>query len=359
MIKTPTISSSQLFIMLIISRMFSMFTYKPQKLNLGFTATLIAIIVSVIINIFIFTPTLFLLKKYKNRNVLDCAALQHKERARLYSLLMLVVCLFLSIECVTQFEIFMASTIYTSAPPIFFVLPLVLVCAFLCRLGIESMARMASYVFGGLIFCLVIIAVAALPKTDTVWIEPLGYDGTKKFFEFVADNVFHTTEIIPFMFLASYAKGNLKRGTIWFALCTGAMFLIITFFVTTALGNYREAVLFPFYTVSAMAESTLSERFNAAYITLWVFMGAVKLCVYLFVSAKCIRELKQFKNDTVPLVVSGGIIIVASLFTTQQISHINIMYSVIITGFPIIILAIVYPLALLIGKKTKERQEKG
>ena len=186
----------------------------------------------------------------------------------------------------------------------------------------------------------------------------MGYDSAKDFFEFVADNVFHTTEIIPFMFLISYAKGNLKKGTIWFAVCTGVMFIIITFFIITALGNYREAVLFPFYTVSAMAESTLSERFNAAYITLWVFMGAVKLCVYLFVSAKCIRELKQFKNDTIPLVISGTIIAVISLFTTQQIFYVNIMYSVIITGLPIIILAIIYPLILIVGQKMRERRRK-
>ena len=356
MIKTPTISSSQLFIMLITSRMFSMFTYKPQKLNLSFTAAALAIILSVIINILVFAPTLCLLNKYKGRNVADCVALQHKERAGLYSVLMLAVCLFFSIECVTQFEIFMASTIYTSVSPVFFILPLVLVCAFLCRLGIESMARMASYVFGGLIFCFVIIAVAALPKTDTVWIEPLGYDSTKEFFGFVADNVFHTTEIIPFMFLASYAKGDLKKGTISFAVATGAMFIIISFFIITALGNYRQAVLFPFYTVSAMAESTLSERFNAAYITLWVFMGAVRLCVYMFVSAKCIRELKHFKNDTIPLIISAGIVMVTSLFTTRQIFYVNIMYSVIVTGLPIILLAVIYPLALLIGKKAGERR---
>ncbi len=358
MIRIPTISSSQLFIMLVTSRMFSMFTYRPQKLNLGFTAATLAIIVSVIINILIFVPTLWLLKKYQGRNVADCAALQHKGGARIYSVLMLAVCLFLSIECVTQFEIFMASTIYITASPIFFVIPIVIVCVFLCRLGIESVARMSSYVFGGLILCLVGISVSALNKTNTVWIEPLGYDSTKEFFKYVADNVFHTTEIIPFMFLASYAKGNFKRGTVWFAIGIGVMFEVISFFVTTALGNYREAVLFPFYTVSAMAESTLSERFNAAFISFWVFMGAVKLCVYLFVAGKCIRELRRFKNDTVPLIISGVIVAIAALLTTQQIYYVNTMYSIIVSGVPIIVLAIAYPLILIAGQKIRERRSK-
>lgn len=356
MIRTPSISSSQLFIMLVTSRMFSMFTYKPQKLSLGFTTATLAILVSVIINILIFVPTLSLLKKYQGRNVADCVALQHKGGARIYAVLMLVVCLFLSIECVTQFEIFMASTIYITASPFFFVLPIVLVCVFLCRLGIESMARMSSYVFSGLILCFIGIAASAFSKTNTVWIEPLGYDTTKEFLQFVADNVFHTTEIIPFMFLASYAKGNLKKGTVWFAIGTGAMFELISFFIITALGNYRESVLFPFYTVSAMAESTLSERFNAAFISLWVFMGAVKLCVYLFVAGKCIRELRTFKNDNVPLVIVGAVVAIAALITTQQIYYVNTMYSIIVSGVPIIVLAIAYPLILIIGQKMGERR---
>ena len=358
MIKLPKISAAQLFVMLITSRMFAMFTYKPQKYDISFTAASIGIVVSVLINILIFVPSLLLLKKYQGRNVPDCVSLQHKKSAKIYPFLILIACLFFCIECVTQFEIFMASTIYITATPIFFILPIVLVCAFLCRLGIESIARMSSYVFAGLVSALIAIAIAASPKINTVWIEPLGYDSTKSFFQFVADNVFHTTEIIPFMFLASYSKGNLKKACIWFSVAIGTMFELISFFVTTTLGIYRETVLFPFYTVSAMAESTLAERFNAAFIILWVFMSAVRLCVYLFVSAKCIRELKTFKNDTVPLIISAAIVIVASLFTTQQISYINAMYLVIVSGIPIIILAVVYPLILVLGQKKRERRHR-
>ncbi len=358
MIKLPKISAAQLFVMLITSRMFSMFTYKPQKYNIGFYTAALAILVSVFINILIFVPTLSLLKKYEGRNVSDCVYMQHKNAARIYSLFMLLTCLFLSIECLTQFEIFMASTIYMTASPIFFVIPMALVCAYICRLGVESMARMASYVFGGLLLSLVAIAVAAFPKINTVWLEPLGYDSAAGFWEFVVDNVFHTTEIIPFMILASYTKGNIRKGTIWFGVTIGVLFELISFFTITALGKYRETVLFPFYTVAAMAETSLTERFNAAFITLWVFMAVVKLCVYMLVAAKTMRELFSFKNDTIPLVVTAVVVSLVSLLTTQKIPYVNTMYHIIVSGVPVVVLAVVYPLVLLVGEKIRERRQK-
>lgn len=356
MIKLPKISASQLFIMLLISRMFSIFTYKPLKFNIGFGTATAAIIVSAIINILIFVPALMLVERFKGRNIVDSAGLIHNNSAKIYSFLILITCIFLCTETLAQFEIFMASTIYITWAPVLFIVPTVLVCAYLCRLGIESLARLSGYVFGGLIFSVIAIVIAAVPKVNTVWIEPAAFDDLKGFWEYVADNVFHTTEIIPFLFLTSYSKGNLKKGTVFFSVSISALFEVVSFLVISTLGNYRETVLFPFYTVSAMGQTTLSERFNAAFITLWVFMAVIKICVYLFVSAKALRQIKNFKNDTIPLLVNSAIIIIASLFVTEQISYVNVMYSIIVTGIPVIILGVVYPLILFFSRRNRERR---
>ena len=356
MIRLPKISSSQLFIMLLISRMFSIFTYKPLKFNIGFGTATAAIIVSAIINILIFVPALLLIEKFKGRNIVDSAGLVHNNGAKIYSFLILITCTFLCTETLAQFEIFMASTIYITWAPIFFIVPTILVCAYLCRLGVESLARLSGYVFGGLVFSIIAIAFAAIEKINTVWIEPAVFDNSKGFWEYVADNVFHTTEIIPFLFLSSYSKGNLKKGTVFFSVGVASLFEIVSFLVISTLGNYRQTVLFPFYTVSAMGQTTLSERFNAAFITLWVFMAVIKLCVYLLVSAKALRQISNFKNDTIPLLISSAAIIVASFFVTEQISYVNVMYSIIVTGIPVILLGVAYPLILVLTHRNRERR---
>lgn len=354
MIKIPKISAPQLFVMLLISRMFSIFTYKPLKFNIGFGTATAAILVSAIINILVFIPALIITERFKGRNVVDAAGLIHQNGAKIYSFLILITCIFLCTETLAQFEIFMASTIYITWAPIFLIIPTVLTCAYLCRLGVESLARLSGYVFGGLILSIAAIAIAAIGKINVVWIEPAAFDNLKGFWEYVADNVFHTTEIIPFLFLVSFSKGNLKKGTVFFSLGIAALFEMVSFLVISTLGNYRETVLFPFYTVSAMGQTTLSERFNAAFITLWVFMAVIKICVYLFVSAKALRQIKNFKNDTIPLVTVSLIVIIASLFITEQISYVNVMYSIIVTGIPVILLGVAYPIILLFSSAKKK-----
>ncbi len=357
MIRLPKISSGQLIILLIISRMFSMFTYKPTAYNISATSAAAAVLVSVFINFMIFLPTLAILKKYKGRNISDCAYLSLGSVGKIYTFFVLAVCLFLSVECLTQFEVFMTSTIYLTASPVFFVIPMIIAAIYICRLGIESMARMANFIFYGLIVTIIIIIVATAPEINTVWAEGANTSDIGGFLELVRENVFGATEIIPFMILASNTRHSHKKTIVWFCIITGVLFEIISFLTFTVLGNYRETVMYPFYTVAAMAEKALTERFNSAYVVLWVFMAVIKLCVYLLVAAKALRSFFVFKNDTLPLFITSGVVLAATLITSRKLSIVNGMYYFLMSGIPIILLAIVFPSAILLANKIKERRK--
>lgn len=359
MIKLPKITSNQLLIMLITSRMFSMFAYKPQRYNVGTLSAALAIAVSVLVNIAVFLPALFLLRRFPRRNISDIGYLKWGKWAGIYSIVLMLIGLFLSVECLTQFEIFMSSTIYLNAAPIFFVLPMTAVSFFICRLGIEALARMSNFVFGGLVLAIIVISLSALPKIDLIWIEPLRSSSSMGFWELVADNVAHTTEVLPFMIFASYTKGKTPKGAVLFAVIVGLLFEITSFVSRTTLGNYRETVLFPFYTVASFAENTLTERFNAAFIVLWVFMAVIKLCVYLLFAGKCLRNLFRFRSDTLPLLFCACAVVGLTLITTGNIRYADIMYGVIVSGLPILLPAILFPAGfLLTGKGAERRREK-
>lgn len=353
MVKLPKISTSQLFTLLIISRMFSIFTYKPTSYNLSAAAAALAVFISVIINILIFLPVLSLLKRYKDRNFSDIAYMNMGSFARVYSVLVIAVCLFLCVECVTQFELFMTSTIYTNASPLFFVIPIIIVAVYICRLSIETLARMSGFIFISLILTLVAIVIAVAPQINTVWVQRASDNETREFLRFTLENVTTTTEIIPFMILASYAKGGFRKGAVSFCVTVGVFFELISFLTFSVLGNYKETIMFPFYTVAAMVESTLIERFNAAYTVLWVFMSVIRLCVYMLAAAKEIRNLRNFKNDTIPLIICAVFVTFVSVFAIQSISYVNILYYIIFTGIPLVVIALIFPFVLLVLSKKK------
>lgn len=334
-----------------------MFTYKPTIYNISATAAAAAVLVSIFINFMIFLPTLSILKRYEGRNISDCAYLSLGSAGKVYTFFILIVCLFLSAECLTQFEIFMTSTIYMTASPVFFIIPMVIAAIYICRLGIEAMARMANFIFYGLIITIIIIIIAVSPEINTVWVEGAGRGDITGFFEVLRENVFGATEIIPFMILASNTKVSHKKTIVWFCIITGVLFEVISFLTFTVLGNYRETVMYPFYTVAAMAEKAFAERFNSAYTVLWVFMAVIKLCVYLLVAAKALRNFFVFKNDTLPLFVTAGTVLVVSLVSSQRLSYVNVMYYFIISGLPVILLALVFPCVILVANKLKERRK--
>ena len=353
MVKLPKISASQFFILLIISRMFSIFTYKPTSYNLSAALSALAIFISVIINFLIFLPVLWLLKRYKDRSFSDIVYLNLGNGAKLYSVIVIAVCLFLCVECVTQFEVFMTSTIYTNASPLFFVIPIIAVAVYICRLSIEALSRMSGFIFISLIFTLVAIFVAVTPQINIVWVQRIGDNESGEFLRFIAENVTTTTEVIPFMILASYVKGNFRKTAVSFCITIGVFFEVISFLTFSVLGNYKETIMFDFYTVAAMVESTLIERFNVAYTVLWVFMSVVRLCIYTLAAAKEIRNLRNFKNDTIPLLICAGLVLFASVFTIQSISYVNGLYYFILTGMPIVVIALIFPLVLLVVSKKK------
>ena len=348
MIKLPTVSSFQFAVLLIVSRMFSMFTYKPKSYNLSFTAALVAIACAALINFLIFLPSLALLKKYPKRNVDDCAYLNFNGGGKAFSFVFVIVCLFLAVESVSQFVVFLTSTIYMTASPVFFIIPMVLAALYICRLGIESIARTSFFVFFGVLGTLAIISVASSTQIDMVWFEKISISDASGFFSFLLENVCNTIEVIPLMFLAPNVKGGLKKLALSFCVVSAILLSLISFLTAGALGPYGQTVMFPFYTVAAMAENFFGERVNSLYATLWVFMAAIKICLYMLVAAKAMRRFVILKNDTIPLVISAVIVAGASLLVTQKITYLSAMYSVILSGVPLVLTAVLMPIIISI-----------
>ena len=353
MISKPKISSSQLCIIFVVSRLFSIFTYKPQSYDIGAVTTAICIAISMLISFLIFIPSLLLIGKKSDSNVSDVGYCCLGNYARIFSFFVAVVCIFLCVECLTQFTFFMSSTLYLSSTPIFFLLPMIIVAALICRKGIETVARLSGMVFVGMVFSIIFIAILSFGQAETYNIEPVKYDNLSQAVMFTVDNVAHTTEIIPFLILCENVKGSLKKCTVVFVILSGFFLEIISFATVLTLGEYRKAILFPFYTLSAMSKNSLTDRMSMAFIVLWVFMAIIKLCVYFLAASKSLSQLMSSNKKNIPTVLTAIFIFVFGIFTCQNIVSIEIMYKIIFSCMPVIILAVLFPIVFLIKQKIK------
>ncbi len=352
MIDKVKIGSFQFFSLILISRMFSMFAFRPKNIEISTSLAAIAIIISSVITYFLFLPALILIRKNKGRSVLDSASLASDGIYKLFYTTVLISSLLVSAETLSQFEFFMTSTIYLNIGPIFFVIAMLASAAFICLLGIEAMARLSEFVFSGLIISIIVIIIFSLPYVNLIYLEPIKSGEIKSFFELILDNVSHSTEIIPFILLTSHTKGNFKRIAKGFSITAGVLFLIIAATVSLSLGSFQGEVLFPFYTLTSIAQTGIFENLNAAYILLWVFISAIKISLYLFCVVESVSKLFKLSKN-LSIVISTVAVFLLTLYSTFDVINLSNLHGIILTSLPLLIPAVLMPFVVLIKLKQK------
>lgn len=357
MLSKPKISAMQLGVMLTVSRLFSMFTYKSRAYEIGAVTAGICIAVSMLISFLLFVPLFILIGKKSDVNSSDLGYINTSGFAKLFSFSMFVICIFLSVECLTHFTFFMSSTLYLSSTPVFFLLPILVVVVFICRKGIEAVARLSGMVFVAMAFSIILIAILSLDIAESFNIEPIKYDNFSHAVLFTLDKVAHTTEIIPFLILCENVKGSIKKSAIVFVVLTGIFLEIISFITITALGEYRKAILFPFYTLSAMSKNSLTDRMSLVFLVLWVFMVVIRLSIYFTVAVENVNHLMHPSKKIISNILCATLVFVFALFTCENIVSIDKMYKLILTGIPIILLAVFFPVVFIAAKKLRRGGE--
>lgn len=353
MIKKAKISAPQLCILLVVSRLFSIFSYNPKSYDLSAISMAICIVISAVINLLILLPAILLIRKRGSVSIPDTAFIECGKTAYIYSAVLLLACLFLSVECLTQFEFFMSSTLYLTSSPLVFLLPMLIAAVFICHKGVETIARLSGFVFVGLVLSLLLISILATPNFDAVWIGNVQADNMVEMLRCIFDHSLHTTEIVVFLVLCENVKKGAEKAAVWFVIISALLLELVTIVTVLALGDYRKTLLFPLYTVSAMSENSLTDRFGLVFIVLWVFMAAIKLSIYLFVAAKSLSQFISTKKSGTLLLICAFLVLAASLYTTDKIISVEMMYRIIMSGVPILMVSVSFPISILIKKNKR------
>ena len=86
-------------------------------------------------------------------------------------------------------------------------------------------------------------------------------------------------------------------------------------------------------------------------------MAVIKLSVYFLVATESLNHLMRPNKKIVSNILCAVLVFVFSLFTCENIVSIEIMYRVILTGIPILVLAVFFPIIFVISRKIKRGGE--
>ncbi len=347
--KPRMISGSQLVFLLLISRLFTLFTFVPRARTAasGSTALLCIPLAGIAVGILLL-PSLLLFRRTQT-GLLDCAFQVGSGYGLLVSLLFGAFCLYMAAFTVSHFSFFMTSVVYPNSTPWVFVILLTLAAGYAASLGLEAFSRMSVWVFSLLLLLLVLFLCALLPEANMVYLTSPLLDGTPA----VGKGIFYTAvnhaEAVALLLLLPRARRAGGRTVAGWLVLTVLAYELLSFLTLTVLGDYAKTRIFPLHTLSSLTQLSGFGRLDLLHITLWIFAAFLRMTVYLYCAAVCLRRMLPNLRFGRACACCAAVSGVWALMTAQGMRFWNQAAEQIWTvAAPFLLLAVAAPLATLL-----------
>ena len=302
------ISSTQLTLLLFLSRIFSILEYTPA---LGDSMTgmtlLISTALSFLVQCVLVIPMLLLLYRYQEQNVLGCAYLVSPVLGKITAALFLLLFLAHLSGGYAIFSMFILSTV------------------FLCLVASDS--------------------------AEILNIHMIQEDGISRIIRGTLESTSKNAELfVLLLLLPQIAKPQKKRAcTYWFLTLVFLFTEVTQFIILSVLGDFGMKQMFPYYALTSVIDISIFQRLDSLHVTLWIFTALFRCTLYTICAAKCAnmlfsKKISRFSPLFIFLLSSGaGIFLANHIPLLRRASPSNSLILTLLTAvFPLILFIILY-----------------
>ncbi len=350
--KKHAILSGQLFCMFFVSHLIQTITNSPglqtrenmQNIILGAPLALAAAALGA-------APLLLLNAKYPTLSVLDLTYYHMgKYAGAVASVLYAVFFLYAPSLAVARYNLYIQTTMLPQASVLLLSAAVAVTACYGAFMGIEALARASGLIFAAVLISLIFIFSALTPELDMRNFGPFGQQGTAAVAEEALTIVSGLMEIAVLAIILPLVKGKrVKRGFFLWIAGEVVTVALVAFFVVGVLGTYTGMQMFPFYTVSTVAQVGSLQRLDALYAAIWTAGLYVKVALFLIALSLCLKRMKSERAARTGLVIGAGIILVVSVILSNHPEYISVsanralsltLAAVFFTGIPLLVLLV-------------------
>ncbi|BED91527.1 MAG: GerAB/ArcD/ProY family transporter [Candidatus Improbicoccus pseudotrichonymphae] len=299
MLKEKIITSSQLFCLLLISKIVISITFGPAIIGKqDFWDYIISSIISYFITFIMVIPVYFL---HKINPEADGPIFYTKKVFGDFSRIFVIFYAFyFTLVCLHLLFVFKNFIENVMNPPISFSLLLIILIILTCYgayKGIEGIARAGSIIIFFMFISIIFLGFSLFKNLDYTNFKPFFYNGIEETKSGIIFFLSRSSCISAMLFLFHSVKGDLKKGIfIW---NTIFYLLIITtiIFVIGSLGDFAKTRLFPVYSASSITKVLSLENLDSIYLGLWVCGIFIKLSLFINLLSECVKEVFNQKNN--------------------------------------------------------------
>lgn len=351
------ISSSQLVSLLVVSRLFTLFSYAPGEGGGVYgSAALLAIPMAAVGVLALLLPYRALCRR-AGADALTAAFRVGSPYGTFFSLLICAFCIFIVAQTAGNFTWFMTSSIYQRASSWVLIFWLVLAAAYCASLGLEAFSRLGAFSFVTAAAFTLLIFCALIPKMEFVRVGNPFAEGTSSVFQAALRLLLSHTEMLIFILLLPRVKQGGKQGgkhadVMWLSYAV-VFYELLGFASLTALGDYAKIRLFPIHTVASVAELPVVGRLELVYIIFWVLTGFLRATIWTYCGAVCLRRVFRKLPLGAAAAICGLLGGIGAFISTSNVPLLRKSGGMAATGIPLMLLAVVFPLVTVLIPKSK------
>lgn len=308
------VSVCQLFIMLYISRMVINVTYSSYNANTstlryGMLSSVVALVITLVMSV----PVFLMYKTSNGRTVTDNSYLLFKKWGSIVAIIYGLYFLWVLINTLTQFNIMVTNVLNPTASVFILSLAVVIASMYGAYKGIEALGRASTILFFFIIIALIILLCTLFPQTDYRNIEPVTLQDTGSVTAIALSMISKNSCIPALAILLPFAKGDCKKGIVWWATAVYLSTALLIMIIIAVLGDYIETQIFPVYSITALASLGVTERLDGLFLGVWTAGIFVKISLFMYLLSACVKRIFGDTISRWSILICGALVLGISL----------------------------------------------
>lgn len=303
----------QLFAVMICGRAFSMMTYFPFDDD-NASINMIAILITTLMQAVLVLPIIYLHKKAPGECVCTLALKKSRPVGIIITALYMTAFLTVGVFVIGNFAYFMDYFFGQISSRVMVVICCTLGAVYIAHLNTGAIGK--TFLLGAVLFVIFTAATVMGSFHHFSFVN----------FNLAVDNVGGSLisavrrefvlnwDLVLFIFLLPNLKGSATKTAVWYLVTKLVISEVIMMFITVILGDYGIISKLSFFSLSAYAHTGFIERFDAAFMSLWVIMALLKLAIYVHCAAMCLKMIIPKMPFVTSSIVCGVMPAVVSLF---------------------------------------------
>lgn len=344
----PILYSSQVYITMFVSQSLLLLTMNTVY---GGGARMQDFIISVgivfLLNLVSVIPSAILMKLYPGKSILEIAKTRMGRFAVIINGFYLFYFIIMASYYLSFFELFLSNVLDPKVSLILVSISVIGVSAYAAWQGIEAVVRVAELIACILVFGFVFLLLALLPKVESIEFLPFFENNFSSYMTGALLLFSRSDALSMFGILIPHTKGKKTTGFLVWNLAFYVLFTLVLIACVGTMGGYLDHWLFPVYSASAFAQTSLLQSMDALFVAMWICGLLIKLSMDLSFGSLCCRHISH-RVKKWPIFPMAGIIGFLSLLICYFQNMQSIFFSLQLL-FPVLLLGWIFiPVLLLI-----------